>query len=390
MAFRAARGRGESRARALGATACVGGQAGIYPCRNIDLAAFMPLSQIGGGVANDIWGWTDPVNGDEYALMGRSNGTAFVDITDPENPVYVGNLRTHSFNSDWRDLEVFGNHAVIVSEAPGHGMQIFDLTQLRTVTNPPVTFEETAHYGGFSNSHTVSVNVDSGFVYANGTNTCGGGGPHIVDLRVPTNPSFAGCYSGDGYTHDNQCVIYHGPDVAHRNKEICFASNEDTITIIDMTNKSAPQQISRTTYPGVGYTHQGWLTEDHRFFLLDDELDEVQFGHNSWTRVFGMRNLEAPVLRYIYKATTPAIDHQMFINGSYIYQSNYRAGVRILNRTGEVAFFDLYPANNLPGFNGTWANFPFYESGIVVASHIEEGLFILRPNLPTSPPRLSW
>jgi choice-of-anchor B domain-containing protein len=390
MAFRAARGHGESRARALGATACVDGHAGIYPCRNIDLAAFMPLSQIGGGVANDIWGWTDPLTAKEYALMGRSNGTSFVDITVPSSPVYLGTLPPHTVNSDWRDLEVYGNHVVIVSEARNHGLQVFDLTRLRTVTNPPVTFTEDAHYDGFGSAHTVTVNTDTGFVYANGSKTCGGGGAHIVDLTDPDNPTFAGCYSADGYTHDSQCVIYHGSDVAHQGQEICIESNEDTITIVNMTNKSSPQQISRTTYPGVGYTHQGWLTPDHRFFLLDDELDELQFGHNTWTRVFGMRDLENPVLRFTYKATTPAIDHQMFVNGSYIYQSNYRAGVRILNRTGEVAFFDLYPANDQPGFNGTWANYSFFDSGTVVASHIEEGLFILRPNLPAAAPKLSW
>jgi choice-of-anchor B domain-containing protein len=167
-------------------------------------------------------------------------------------------------------------------------------------------------------------------------------------------------------------------------------SNEDTITIVNMTNKSSPQQISRTSYPGVGYTHQGWLTPDHRFFLLDDELDETTYGHRTRTRVFGVRNLEAPVLRYVYDATTRAIDHQMFITGSYIYQSNYRAGLRILNRTGEVAYFDVYPANDLPAFNGTWANYPFFDSGTVVVSHIEQGLFVLQPTLPANPPKLSW
>jgi hypothetical protein len=32
---------------------------------------------------NDIWGWTDPLDGREYALVGRNDGTAFVDVTDP-------------------------------------------------------------------------------------------------------------------------------------------------------------------------------------------------------------------------------------------------------------------------------------------------------------------
>ena len=76
----------------LAYTPCVGGMAGIYPCSNVDLGAFLPNSTIGGGQASSIWGWTDPLTGREYALMGRTNGTAFVDITDPANPVYLGNL----------------------------------------------------------------------------------------------------------------------------------------------------------------------------------------------------------------------------------------------------------------------------------------------------------
>ncbi len=41
---------------------------------------------------NDIWGWTDPQTGKEYALVGMSNGTSFVDISNPENPIFIGIL----------------------------------------------------------------------------------------------------------------------------------------------------------------------------------------------------------------------------------------------------------------------------------------------------------
>ena len=57
-------------------------------------------------------------------------GAAFVDVTDPTHPVYLGNLPTQTGNSLWRDIKVYRNYAFIVSEASGHGMQVFDLTQL--------------------------------------------------------------------------------------------------------------------------------------------------------------------------------------------------------------------------------------------------------------------
>ena len=273
---------------------CLGGFADVYPCEGVDLQAFMPLPDIGGdranSEANDIWGWTDPMNGDEYAIIGRVFGTSFVNITDPQNPVYLGELPTHgAFGSSWRDVKVYNNHAFIVSEATNHGMQVFDLTQLRGLTGSPVvTFGETAHYNKMAAAHNIAINEDSGYAYivgASGKGNCSGG-LHMVDISNPANPKNAGCYSADGYTHDTQCVNYNGPDSQHDGKEICFNSNEDTLTIVDVSNKSNPVMISRTGYGGAEYTHQGWLTEDHTHFLLDDELDETNLGHDTLTRMW--------------------------------------------------------------------------------------------------------
>src|SRR5688572_4575867 len=80
---------GDQPLSALGATPCAGGMAFTFLCRNVDLASFLPFSDIGGGTGNDIWGWTDSQTSREYALVGRSSGTSFVDITEPEHPVYL-------------------------------------------------------------------------------------------------------------------------------------------------------------------------------------------------------------------------------------------------------------------------------------------------------------
>jgi len=165
-------------------------------------------------------------------------------------------------------------------------------------------------------------------------------------------------------------------------------SNTDTLTIVDVTNKVAPTQISRNGYAGRGYTHQGWLSDDHRYFLLDDELDERDFVHNTRTYIWDLLDLDNPILLGNYTGTNTAYDHNQYIKGNFAYQSNYRAGLRILDITNiaaaslsEVAFFDIYPANDNNGFNGTWSNYPYFDSGIVVVSGIEQGLFILKPNL---------
>ena len=379
---------------ALEPARCVDGKAGRFPCRRIDLLSGLPVADMAGDEeerANDIWGWTDPATGREYALVGLTNGVGFVDLAVPESPALVGHLPTRTVSSSWRDLKVYEDHVFVVSEAEGHGMQVFNLKALRDVTDPPEVFTSIADYAGFGSAHNLAINEESGFAYAVGTadDDCNGG-LHIVDIGRPTAPAFAGCFAADGYTHDVQCVMYKGPDTDHRGKEICLASNEDTLTIVDVTAKGSPAQIFRTGYPGAGYTHQGWLTGDQRFFLADDELDERDRGHNTKTYVWDLEDLDAPRLAGSHLATTGAIDHNQYVRGRNVFQANYRAGLRVLEITNpgagrlkERAFFDVYPADDDTGFNGSWSVYPYFASGVVVVSSIESGLFVLRPRLGT-------
>jgi choice-of-anchor B domain-containing protein len=374
-------------------TPCASGMAGTFPCQNINLLSLLPLAQMGGGSGSEVWGWTDPLTGKEYAIFGRSSGTAFIDLSNPESPVYLGNLPTASVNSSWRTMRVYGDHAFIGSEASNHGIQVFDLRQLRNVTNPPVNFTATANYTGLRRTHTLTINEETGVLYAAGSADTCSGGLHMVNVKNPRQPTFIGCFASDGYTHEAQCVNYHGPDAAYRGHEICANSNEDTLTIVDVTNKNAPVMLSRTGYTGRGYTHQTWFTDDQAYILLNDELDERNFGGTGRTYVWNMTDLDAPQLIGTHQHNNPAIDHNLYIRGNYVYESNYRSGLRILSLNNiangslqEVGFFDIYPTDNNANFNGAWLNYPFFKSGIVLVSGIEQGLFVLRPtNLPQAP-----
>lgn len=190
-------------------TACVDGMADIYPCSNIDLLAFVPVSEFSSISTNSLWGWTDPTTSMEYALIGADNGVVFYALDPADHPRYLGKLPTHAGtgSSLWRDVRVYADHAFVVSDNnPGHGMQVFDLTRLRGVTTPQ-TFTEDGHYGAFGSGHTISVNEDTGFAYVPGTNlTCPGdsdhGGLQMLDIHVPATPTFAGCVGDAGYTHE--------------------------------------------------------------------------------------------------------------------------------------------------------------------------------------------
>ena len=390
-------------------TPCENGKAGDYDCLGIDLQGHINALDLGaeeldGNFLNDIWGWVDPDTGKEYAIVGMTNGTSFVDVSDPVNPVVLGVLPEHnSINpngrvfhdgakSIWRDIKVFQNHAYIVSEDPDHGVQVFDLTGLRNVANPSVTnlFDESGHYDGLGQAHNIAINEESGFLYAvgfrqNGNFSCNGGGLHIVDLSDPKNPVFAGCFDEDGYTHDAQCVIYQGSDPDYIGKEICFNSNEDEVVIVDVSNKSAIQLISKRSYSGVAYTHQGWLTEDHRYFISNDEVDELNFGHNTRSYIWDVEDLDAPVLLGYFEHDRASIDHNLYTKDQYIYESNYTSGLVILDTAGisqgslkKVAYFDTYVSSDVADFFGSWSNYPYLPSGNIIISDITNGLFIVK------------
>jgi choice-of-anchor B domain-containing protein len=368
------------------AASCVDGVAGGFPCSNVDLSSALTFCYD----ANDVWGWEDPDTGREYALLGLANGTTFVDVTDPEDPRVVGLLPTHSWIDDHRDLKVLGNFAYMVSEAPGHGLQVFDLTRLRR-GGARTIFTEDAHFSGFSTAHNLAINEQTAFAYALGSEQCMGG-LYMIDLSSPLNPLFAGCYSGDGYSHDAQCVIYQGPDLDYRGREICFNSNEDSLTIVDVTVKSSPVMIRRVSYAGVAYAHQGWLSEDHRHFFLDDEVDELVNDHNTRTYVFDVSDLDTATVGFSYDGDAYSSDHNLYIQGQHVYQANYTSGLRIL-RSGdldqgellEVGYFDTVPKLEEPGFLGAWTAYPYLPSGTILVSDSHRGLFLLTADLTAVP-----
>ena len=386
-------------------TATLGGVA--YACNGVDLMALVPTGVDGplrtGGM-NDIWGWTDPQTGREYALGGTRSGTVFVDVTDPATPLVLGKLGTQTDNSSWRDIKVYHDHAFVVSEANNHGMQVFDLTRLRGLTPDPTRdFSPDAVYTRVGSVHNLVINEATGFAYAVGFRNQGSGLPascnapgfHAINIQNPLAPTFAGCFNDasietgprtPGYTHDAQCVVYAGPDATYTGRELCFAANEDVLTIFDVTDKATVRIISTGNYPAFSYTHQCWLTPDQRYLLLNDELDEQNNGSTQRTMVFDLQDLDDPELSFQYQSGLTTIDHNLYTLGRYAYQSNYESGLRIVDTadiaTGsmaEVAFFDTYPQSTTANFNGTWSNYPYFASGTVVVSDINNGLFVLRP-----------
>ncbi|MGY8940797.1 MAG: choice-of-anchor B family protein [Flavobacteriales bacterium] len=365
---------------------------GGYPCLNVELLDVEPIGNLGGGAnGNDCWGWNDPNSDREIAIYGRSSGASFIDVTDPTEMKYFANLPTATSPSLWRDIKVYQNHAFIVSEAGGHGLQIVRLTNLLGLPLDEVTtLTPDATYEGFGNAHNIMINEETGFAYAIGTNTFGGG-MHILDIQDPLNPVLVGSYDG-AYSHDIHPILYHGPDEDYAGREVVLCFNGGSgIAIVDVEDKSDTQLISQLSYAQSGYTHQGWASDDHRFCFFNDELDEMNFGNNTRTYILDISDLDVPSIVGFFEAPVEAIDHNMYVIGDKVYQSNYLSGLRILDVNGAasgtlelVGYFDTNPESNAPQFEGTWSNFPYFNSGNVAVSTMSH-FFMVQPSESIAP-----
>ncbi len=377
---------------------CTEGRAALFDCEEVELLAYVPPSLLRaegrarGVRANDNWGWTDPETGREYALVGRNDGTSFIDITDPANPVLVGDLpKTPDTPPSqlWRDIKTYRDHAFIVADGAGHhGMQVLDLNRLRRVSpsDMPALFEPDVLYTEVASSHNIVINEETGFAYAVGSRGGGescGGGLHMIDIRDPKNPKFVGCGSSDNI-HDSQCVVYQGPDERYRGHELCLNSNGDVFQITDVTDKDKPVEVSTGSSTNPAYIHQGWLTPDHRYFYQNDESDVIR-GNVEKTRtlIWDLGDVEDPVLIMEFMGSHPASAHNLYVKDGLVYQANYLYGLHILDISDpanprEVAAFDTAPYKEGPGFGGAWSNYPYFESGTVIVTSMQEGLFVLK------------
>ena len=384
----------------------------------------------GASFLSDIWGWSSPDTGDEYAIVGTSSGVAFVRITDPVNPEFLGlvpTTDTSTIRNFWWDIKTYNNYAYWVTEVNDAGVAIFELTQLDDMDPAPsdtILHASARYYSDgkieYRRAHNISINEATGYAYLTGASKDASidpgftdDGTIILDLnndpllpeeeRDPLNPKEVGQIL-DIDSHDAQVVIYKGPDTTFQGQEIAvlFNGSDLQMGIYDVTDKGNIKTLSVTTYDGASYTHQGWLTEDHKYVIMGDEEDEL-FGisdpknpdlpDTARTYIWDIQDLETPVIHGTYDSPAASIDHNLFVKGDKVYQANYTAGIRVLqiNTTAdgmsleEYAHMDTEPRlpnkkmnHNINIFIGPWGVFPFFKSDTIIASDGLNGLIITK------------
>jgi len=348
-----------------------------FESEGVQLLSWLPLSEFGNGAAsgNDCWGYVSP-SGREYAIMGTSNGTGFVDVTDPGDAQVVGFIPGPV--SLWRDIKTYDHYAYAVSEGGG-GIQVIDLSG---IDSGVVTHVNSVTSGGTEKTHNVVIDEDAGYLYR-----CGGDnrGLRIYRLHTnPQNPAYVGSWD-TRYVHDAQIVtMTSGPYAGEQLAFCCSGYNTGTtgtgLDILNVTNKNNITGVDHIFYTPAAYSHQGWLSPDRSLFYLGDELDESGF-NTTRTHIIDVSNPGAGQSLGYFTNQSTSVGHNLYTLGDKIYAANYRSGLRVFDASSplsptEIAWFDVWPEDDNADFNGLWSCYPYLPSGAVLGSDMEKGLFV--------------
>lgn len=335
--------------------------------QNLQLAA--SLSYGSAALAN-IGGYVDTA-GNEYALVGTDFGLSIVDVTIPSSPLIKFTVPGPS--SQWREVKTYRKYAYVTTEGGG-GLTVVDLSHLPTSINYKQYTGDGAIAGQLSSIHALHCDTATGFLYLYGSNI-GNGNSLFIDLADPWNPAYAGeyVYPGGGntsYVHDG----YVANDTMY---EAHIYSG--FFAVVDVRNKSNPVLLATQITP-TAFTHNTWLSDDHRTLFTTDE------NSNSYLAAYDISDLSNITELSLFQtaAGSGSIVHNTHILNDYAITSWYKEGVVItdVSHPGnpvEVGHYDTYPQGSGNGFNGCWGVYPYLPSGTIVASDIDNGLFVLTP-----------
>lgn len=305
-----------------------------------------------------LWGYTAP-DGREYALLGGYTGTHIIDITEKPITEVAFIPGPHS---GWREMKTFGHYAYVVNET-GQGLQIIDLADL-----PNSATLVKSDSSVFSKGHTITQ--EGKFLYVNGSNVEAGVNQGVLIFNVandPLNPELVGSYAKN-YAHD----------VAVRNDTMYVSAILDgKLDIVALgPDRTEPKFVTDIIYPGAG-THNSDLTSGGGYVMTTDEVGATAKTLKVW-EIADRENI-TQVAEW-----TPApldIIHNVHIAGNLAYISWYTAGTRIADISDpahpvQIAYFDADLSGQVMAYAGNWEVYPYFQSGKVIASYMESGLYV--------------
>ncbi|MBL7826367.1 MAG: choice-of-anchor B family protein [Saprospiraceae bacterium] len=319
--------------------------------------------------------WSVAVNGHEYGIIGSTRGTHFIDVTNPSAPFEAAFVpgKAQGGSIIHRDYKTYKNYVYGVCDEGPSSLQIMDVSTLpdsvRLVYN--------------SNSiivtaHNISIDTATGMLYAwvfGGSPQYGYGGMALLSLANPENPTYVRKYNnvqGFSFGHIHDGFV--------RNDTVYLDAGTDGFAIADFSTPQQPKLLgTMTSYPGQGYNHSGWLSEDGRYYYMADE------NHGSPVKTVDVQNLEdIQVVDSYHAYSTPTqIPHNPLLACNYLYVAYYYDGLQVYDvsdpeNVNRVLYYDTSTEPDGTSYKGAWGVNPFLPSGNILIADMQNGLFIFK------------
>lgn len=332
-------------------------------------------------VYNEVWGFVQ--DGNEYAVIGTTDGTHIFAVNDPVNATQVAFIpgRVQGSQVIHRDYHDYNGYLYMVCDEGPSSLQIADLSHLPD--SAPLVYDDASI---IQRSHNIFIDPSSARLFA-----CGSGYQlKVLSLNDPENPvELLNCNSGVdfwpaeiGYCHD----VFVKNDTAYLN-----APDIPGMFIVDFNDILNVQMIgSLTSYPEQGYNHSGWLHESGDYYALIDET------HGTRIKMLDIKDfMDIEVVSIFGSNVDPvSIVHNAIFDEENLFVSHYYDGFYIfnLNDPTDPLITGYYDTSTLPHdstYQGAWGVYPLLPSGIVVVSDMQNGLYLFDVSQAVGTPELS-
>ena len=325
------------------------------------------------------WGWYQATKNKEYAIVGTSSKTYFIDVTVPSNPIIVDSVKAKHAGCTWREIKTYQNYCYIVSDdAPPNSFQIVDMQYLPDSVH--VVHNGTTY---FERSHTIFVDHDR--LYCGGPTDVTTGylsSMRVYSLANPENPVLLKRLEND----ISLTQIDYVHDMFVRNDTIYASTGWDGLQVLTFNTVTNTFSLLQTFagYPFSGYNHSSWQTDDRKTIVF---ADEVSAGLPA--KVIDVTNLNNITLVDTIRSNLGATAHNPYIVGNrWCWMSTYIDGIYLYDistpaNTTIHGYFDTYPQHGVndnqysPAYRGNWGAYPYLPSKIIIACDMQNGIFIL-------------
>lgn len=353
-----------------------------YPSWNINLLSTwdsvgIPSEPVYGIRYAGIWGWHDG-NGKEYAIIGSTEGYHVVEVTNPALPVQRAFIPGCVNQTIWREIKTYQNYVYCVSDDGGNNcLVIADLSYL-----PDSVHIVHRSDSIISRSHTIFVDGNKlygGYVHG-GSISGNSASMAVYSLANPEQPLKLREFNQDvpniGVVHD--MLVVNDTVFASCGFDGLYIAKFDTVTNqFNLIN-------SVTAYPFSGYNHSSAITADHNTLIIADEVPT-----NLPLKAFDisdLQNISFPS-SFTSMPNTIATPHNPFMIGEYyLVVAYYQDGIQIFDisipsNPVRVGYIDTNPNDGAglpnPSYSGCWGAYVDLPSGVVLASDMQNGLFVL-------------